>query len=151
MIIATFILVATYWLDLNLFDLGFQAILHLESDKFDETVSAIFVIILGWTLDHLRARRKARQLAEMDAQRLRVLHSTMRTVLDLFNNFLNNMQLFRLEAEESPLSVESLKLFDDLIFETADKLKALGNSDSVVEYEMANGPGIQPAGLTRNL
>jgi hypothetical protein len=69
----------------------------------------------------------------------------MTTVQDLVNNFLNNMQLFRMEAEDGPLSSESLKLMDELIFETADKLKSLGDSRSVDEYEMTVGTGIRPS------
>jgi hypothetical protein len=67
----------------------------------------------------------------------------MRTVQDLVNNFLNNMQMFRLEAEDGPLSAESLQLFDTLIFETSEQITALGASEAVREIQMASGIGIQ--------
>ena len=138
------ILAGSWFSNLDLFDTGLREILRIENNELDEFASAFVLIVVGLVIDQLRERRVARRRAEIEEQRLRVLKATMRTVQDLVNNFLNNMQLFRMEAEDGPLSVESLKLFDDLINETAEKLKALGDSESVVEYKMASGIGIVP-------
>ena len=140
--IAVPILASIFFTNLDLFDSGLREILHIEDNEWDELGSAVLLIVIGLAIDRVRARQAAKRQSEIDAQRLRVLQATMRTVHDLVNNFLNNLQLFRLEAEDGPLSLESLKLFDDLIYETAEKLKALGDSDSAVEYEMASGVGI---------
>jgi hypothetical protein len=136
------ILATIFFTNLDLFDSGLREILHIEDNEWDEFGSAVLLIVIGLAIDRLRARQVAKRQSEIDAQRLRVLQATMRTVHDLVNNFLNNLQLFRLEAEDGPLSLESLKFFDDLIYETAEKLKALGDSESAVEYEMASGVGI---------
>ena len=76
-----------------------------------------------------------------EEQKLRVLKATMRTVHHIVNNFLNNLQLFRLEAE-GLLSDESLELFDSLVQQTAADLKKLGDLDTVREKQMAGGIGI---------
>jgi hypothetical protein len=141
---AVSILAGSWFSNLDLFDTGLREILRIENNELDEFVSAFVLIVVGLVIDQLRERRLARRRAEIEEQRLRVLKATMRTVQDIVNNFLNNMQLFRMEAEDGPLSVESLKLFDDLINETAEKLKALGDSESVVEYKMASGIGTVP-------
>jgi len=141
-LIAASILIAIFFTNLNLFDLGLNEVLRMENDKVDEIATAALLIVIGLGIDLVRARRVARRHAEINEQRLCVLQATMRTMHDLVSNFLNNMQLFRMEAEDGALSVESLELFDELIYGTAAKLKALGNSESVVEYEMASGVGI---------
>jgi len=80
-------------------------------------------------------------------ERLRVLRATMRTVNDIVNNFLQNMQLFKLETEEkNALEPESLALMDSIIQETAAKLKKLGDLDSTPEMKMAGGIGIDYEG-----
>ena len=126
----------------NIFDTGLRELLHIENDELDELVTAFLLMIAGFVIDVFRARGFARRQSEIDEHRLQVLQATMRTVQDLVNNFLNNMQLFRMEAEEGEITPESLKVFDNLIFETAAKLKALGDLESVVEYKMAPGAGI---------
>ena len=144
LLLAVSILAGSLFWNLDLFDLGLREILRIENNKWDEFASAFVLIITGLVIDQLREQRVARRRSEIEQQRLRVLKATMRTVQDIVNNFLNNIQLFRMEAEDGPLSVESLKLFDDLINETAEKLKALGDSELVIEYRMASGIGIVP-------
>jgi HAMP domain-containing protein len=83
-----------------------------------------------------------RHHAEVEAQRLRVFRATMTTVHDLVNNFLANMQLIRLEAEDR-LPQETLDLFDQLIEDNAAELRLLGDLEVVREKEMAVGTGIE--------
>jgi len=77
---------------------------------------------------------------EVKEERLKVLQATMRTVNDIVNNFMNNVQLFRLIAEKkNALDPEELALMDSIIQETATKLKKLGDLDSTPEKQMAGG------------
>jgi hypothetical protein len=135
-------------LNIDLFNAGVGALTRMESGKLDDIVIACIVLVIGLSVNlHLARQREKQQLerqqAEIEDHRLRVLQATMRTVQDLVGNFLNNMQLVRMEAENGTLSPESLELFDDLIFETAEKLKALGDSEDVQETQMASGTGIR--------
>jgi len=85
----------------------------------------------------------ASQRLEVQKERVKVLHATMRTVQDIVNNGLNSLQLVRLEAEEKKaLDPETLSLMDQIILETSDKLNKLGSLDAVPEVEMAIGTGI---------
>ncbi len=84
-----------------------------------------------------------RKKLEVQEERLKVLRATMRTVHDIVNNFLNNLQLFQLEAEEkNALEPESLALMDSIIRDTTAKLKKLSDLDSIPEKQMAGGIGI---------
>jgi hypothetical protein len=60
---------------------------------------------------------------------------TKETVLqmhDIINNFLNNLLLFKIEAEESnSISPESLELFDNLIQKAAENVRKLGEEAMV--------------------
>ena len=82
-----------------------------------------------------------RQAAEVEAQRLHVLKATMRTVHDIVNNFLNGLQLVTLAAGDA-LPPAAAELLDTLTQDTAAKLKALGDLESVPEKQMAAGVGI---------
>ena len=65
----------------------------------------------------------------------------MRTVQDIVNNCLNELQLVRLEAE-GQVSQESLALFDEAIRETSAKLTTLGDLEAYTENQMAAGTGL---------
>jgi PAS domain S-box-containing protein len=79
--------------------------------------------------------------AQLQLTRLNVLRATMRTVQDIVSNALTSLQFMRIEAEPC-ISRQSLNLFDQIVEDTAAKLKALGDLQDVVQTEMAIGQGI---------
>jgi PAS domain S-box-containing protein len=99
--------------------------------------------VLGVNMDISGRKSLEEQLreAQRHAERLGVLKATMRTVQDIVSTALTSLQLFRFEAEPH-VSAESLKLFDQIIRETAAKLKTLGDLENVAETDMAMGKGI---------
>jgi two-component system, cell cycle sensor histidine kinase and response regulator CckA len=89
-----------------------------------------------------QAEAEMRRLnAEIQRQRLRVFKATMTTVHDIVNNFLNSLQLIRLESE-GRLPVELLTLFDGMIAQAAMELRTLGDLETINEKEMEIGTGI---------
>ena len=101
--------------------------------------SGATVRMIGMMQD-ISERRQAQR--EIDAQRLKVLKATMRTVQDIVGNFLTNVQLFQAEAE-GKLPPASLAELETLVQETADRITALGNLEEVQEVPMAIGTGIR--------
>jgi PAS domain S-box-containing protein len=81
-------------------------------------------------------------LARIEVARLNVLKATMRTVQDIVSNALMSLQLFRPDTVPH-VSAQSLELFDQIIAETAEKLKAIGDLKQVIETKMVTGPGIK--------
>jgi PAS domain S-box-containing protein len=92
-------------------------------------------------------RRKLQ--ARLEAERLRVVQVTMRTVHDIVNNCLNQLQLLRLDAE-GKVPLESLVLFDQAIKETSMKLNAMGDLQAYAETQMAIGTGLDTKDLFQN-
>lgn len=93
----------------------------------------------------LARQSELRELAhdsEIREQRLRVMQATMRTVQHIVNNFLNNLQLFRLDAE-GLVDEASLKLIDTLSHQVATELTALGNLTETPEIESCVGVMIE--------
>lgn len=113
---------------------------YLEHFEIDEFLIAGAGITSGLLLDLILNRRQKERYIELQEQRLRVLRATMRTVQDIVNNFLNNLSLFRLEAEDrGALSESSLQTMDSLIQETSARLNALGELQDTPEKPMAGG------------
>lgn len=87
-----------------------------------------FAVLVAITYALLRWKLRA---AELAAQRriaqTEALRVTITTVLDIVNNALNNLQLFRMKADESnTLAPDELALFDQIIDETSRRLRELG-------------------------
>jgi signal transduction protein with GAF and PtsI domain len=79
--------------------------------------------------------------SRLQAERLRVVQVTMRTVQDIVNNCLNQLQLLRLSAE-GHVPEESLLLFDQAIREASAKLSAVADIKTFTEKRMAVGQGL---------
>ncbi|HEV7676753.1 MAG TPA: PAS domain-containing protein [Candidatus Angelobacter sp.] len=107
--------------------------------KHDGSAGHYEVIVEDFT-----ERRKLE--AGLEAERLRVVQVTMRTVHDIVNNCLNQLQLLRLDAE-GKVPLESLMLFDQAIQETSIKLNAMGDLQKYAEMKMAIGTGLDTEGL----
>ena len=113
-------------------------LMTIADQKIAGIIAAVVLIALGLCLDVFAAAQRARREAEIQAQRLSVFKATMRTVHEIVNNALNEMQLFRLDAE-GVMPEKSLSSFDDLIKRTAAQVKALGDLESTPEGESPIG------------
>jgi len=130
--------------DIDLVKLNVEFFKRIEPHEIDDVVISTGLMIVGLAIDQVVSRRREKKDAEMQTQRLHVLKATMRTVQDIVNNFLNNLLLFRIEAEQA-FSPESLEQFDDLVQGTSAKLKALGDLDAITEIQTGGGAAIEYA------
>jgi len=113
-------------------------------------VVSLIAMVFARQSDHERSLRREmeeRHAVELQREQLRVVHVTMRTVHDIFNNCLNQLQLLRIDAEGHVPS-ESLTLFDFAVKDAAARLKALSDMPVFAEAPMAIGSGLDE-GVTR--
>ena len=116
----------------------------IERHRADDILTGLTSVLVGLAIDRVlsRQRRRKRQQDEIEAQRLRTLRATMRTVHDIVNNFLNNLMLFEIPAQDDAPH-RSLNTIEELIQHTSQELRALGDVESVVEQSLAIGIGIE--------
>ena len=131
-VLAVVLVLVVAFTDIDLVRLNLKLLEEIEKNKVDDLLVAFALVVVGLLIEVFVARQRKKRETEIQEQRLRVLKATMRTVHDLVNNFLNNMQFFRLETEDA-LSPEAAELFDKVIQETSAKLKALGDLQSTPE------------------
>lgn len=131
-VLAAILALASVLTHFDLFALLLEVLAQIKRYKMDKLAMPLAVILVGCLIDRMIVRPREKQAAEIQAQRLRVLKATMRSVHHLVNNFLNGLQLFRLDAEDI-LPPESLALFDELVRDTAAQLQVLGDLDATPE------------------
>ena len=147
LVFAALQLAAVFTFDLDLFELVLIPLEKLEAYELDEIVLVLLIVGAGLLFDLAAARARQQRHLEVQEQRLRVLKATMRTVHDIFNNFLQNLQLFEREARSSEaLSAASQEHLGELITRTAHQLRRLGDLEDTPEIEMAGAIGIDLEG-----
>jgi len=144
------IVLAASLTDFDLIKLDLKILDGIEEHQVDDIFVGFALLFAGVALDRwLSNRRKRRQVA-LAEERLRILNATMRTVQDVVNNLLNNIQFFRTEAEGvSP--EETLNHLDVVIEQAVKQIRSPGNLDEVREKQMASGVGIDYAAKPRNV
>jgi len=115
-------------------------------NHLDELLAAVLTVLAGIGIDGVAARKRKDRETEIQGHRLMVFRATMRSVHELVNDVLQQMQVFRMEAE-GLMPEETLKSFDDLIHRTADELQALGNLESTPEIDTPFGRSIDHKGI----
>ena len=129
---AAILTLTSLFTNFNFFKLVIKCFEFIEAYNIADFAIPVVLILTGLLIDLSLTRRKEKREAEIQEQRLRVLKATMRTVQHIVNNDLNNLQLFRLEAEDQ-LSTESLMLLDEVLQDTSTKLRALGDLETTPE------------------
>jgi hypothetical protein len=139
-------LILTALADIDLVKLDLKLLDGIEKHQVDDVLVGLTLIFVGLVIDRVLSRRRKQKYhqAEIEAQRLRTLKATMRTVQDIVNNFLNSLLLFEIPAKDV-ISRGSLDTIEELIQDTYQKLKALGDLESVREIPIATGVGIEYA------
>ena len=125
---------------INVFELPAASVVGIEQSEIGEIAIAFLLVIPAFFIDRVVARERAHE-AQFQAEQLRVVRMTIRTVQDIVNNNLNQLQLLRMEAD-GVVPTETLELFDAAIQDTAAQLTALGNMDVFTETTMETGQGV---------
>ncbi len=108
------------------------------------TVVGFIALVFARQSEHERQLRRdleQRHALQLRAEQLRVVQVTMRSVQDIVNNCLNQLQLLRMDAEDH-VPAESVELFDRAIRDAAAQLKALGDVEAYAEKQMEIGPAL---------
>jgi len=135
-----FILFAmTKVLNFDLFEKVLIFLKRIENYEADELLMYSFLLLFGIITDLLRVKASTNRTIEIQNQRLQTMQATMVTVQDIVGNALNGLQILRLRSKAgNGFSKEDLKEFDRLIYDTADKINRLRNTDSVTFKKVAD-------------
>jgi hypothetical protein len=142
--LGTGLILSAVFTDIDLVRINLNLLEFVHRREVDDLLTGLALMLAGLAVDRLlsRNRRRRRQHAEIEAQKIRTHKATMRTVQDIVNNFLNNLMLFEMPAKDN-MPPGSLDTVEELIQHTARQLRSLGDLESVVETSLAAGIGIE--------
>ncbi len=119
----------------NLFDLDpFDNLVHLfhsvEQYEIDEIFIAAVIFLIFLVTDLILRQRD--QKVEME--KVKVYRAMLSSAHHILNNFLNQMQLFKMTADSTPgFDEDVLALYNSIIEEATQQIEALSNVSEISE------------------
>ena len=118
----------------DIFEQFLGALEKFERFEIDEILIPVVIFGVFASIDMVR-RLKANQ---MEREKIKIYEAMISATHHILNNFLNQMQLFKMTAEETPdFDPEVLSLYDQIIGETSTQIGALSSITRIDEVSIS--------------
>ena len=128
--IAVLVAVLSNTIDLDPFDrlVGFFS--SVEKYELDEIFIAGVIFLVFMAVDLLIRQRNRK----IEREKIKVYEAMISSAHHILNNFLNQMQLFKITAQETPgFNKDILAMYDMIINEASSQIKALSSISEISE------------------
>ncbi len=114
----------------DLFENVIKVFESLERFEIDEIVIPVCILLIFAFIDQTRRQGSHK----IEIEKVMIYKAMMSSTHHILNNFLNQMQLFKMTAENTPdFDTEILSLFDMVIKDTSEQIEALGSITNIDE------------------
>jgi len=105
----------------------------IEKLKFDEFIIPLLIFGLFFVLDmHRRVKR-----IKLENAKLNIYKAMLSSSHHILNNFLYQMDIFKITAEDTPgFDAKVLAYYEDIISNTSDQIHSLSNVPTIDEYSI---------------
>ncbi len=139
--IAISILITSLVFDVDIFEQLVNLVLRLEQYEIDELIIPLVIFLIFAFVDIFKRNR----INNVNTEKLKIYSAMMSSTQHILNNFLNQMQLFKLTAEDTPkFNPEVLALYDEIIDEASMQITALGNVHHIDEIAIQEAVAPKP-------
>lgn len=130
LLISLSVFIGSALFDLDLFEKSLAFFHSFERFEIDELVIPCFILLLFLCLDIRRRQR----LDHVEREKGKIYKAMLFSTEHILNNFLNEMQVFKMTAEDTEnFDPEILNLYDDVIHESSTQIDALANITHINE------------------
>lgn len=135
LVISVITWVVTIAFELDLFERMNSVLEDVEEYEIDELIIPLFIFSFFTLADSIRRRK----YKTVELEKIKIYRAMMASTHHILNNFLNQMQLFKMTADRTPgFSPEILSLYEQIISEASRQIEDLGNITSISESEIEN-------------
>lgn len=135
LVISVLIYLVTIIFGLDLFERSLYALESVERYEIDEFIIPTMIFSFFVFLDSIKRQRHKK----VELEKIKIYRAMMASTHHILNNFLNQMQLFKMTADRTPgFSPEVLALYEQIIDEASTQIEALGNITSISEASIEN-------------
>lgn len=127
--------------DVDFFEQLVNLVHSLEKYEIDELFIPLVIFLIFAFVDMFKRNR----INNVNSEKLKIYIAMMSSTQHILNNFLNQMQLFKLTAEDTPkFNPEVLALYDEIIDEASMQITALGNVHHIDEASIQEAVAPKP-------
>jgi hypothetical protein len=102
----------------------------MERYEIDEFIIPLFVFLVFTCLDLLKRQKQNK----INQEKLSIYKAMLSSSHHVINNFLNQMQIFKITAEDTPeFDPDILKLYEGIIEKASEQIDSLGSITSINE------------------
>ncbi|MEO9869486.1 hypothetical protein [Ekhidna sp.] len=124
--------------DLDLFEKLVFLMEKLENFEFDEAIIPFF-LFSAFSLAHFQKRKRK---TETEKQKAKVYIAMLSSAYHILNNFMNQMQIFKVTAQETPeFDQEVLSYYDKIMKEAQELLHNLSTISKIDEDSINESVG----------
>ncbi len=144
--VSVVVLVITIITDLDLFEILVSIIKRFEANEIDEYIISIIIFAFFVFYNLIKRQRSLK----IEVEKIKIYKAMMSSTHHILNNFLNQVQIFKMTAEETPgFDPEVLVLYDQIIESASAQIDALGNISNINEASIRKSVAPQPDTKTK--
>jgi len=139
--ISVVVLLIAIFFEVDLFEQLSYFLQSLEKYEVDEFIIPIAIVVAFTLFDLIRRQRSQK----IELEKIKIYQAMMSSTHHILNNFLNKMQLFKMEAEDNPgFNPDILTFYDKIIEDASMKIDALGRVTNINESSIHAAVTPQP-------
>ncbi len=116
--------------ELDLFEKCIFLLEGLEKFELDEIIIPVFIFFIFLLLN----KRRRLKAVKLENEKLKIYKAMLSSSHHILNNFVQQMDLFKITAEETPgFDDEVLSFYEDIINATIDQINSLSNVEKIDE------------------
>ena len=133
LIIAAIVALLSHLIDLDPFDRLADAFEKVEQYEIDEIFIVVLIIFAFLTADLLIKQRRRK----VEKEKVKVYRAMIFSAHHILNNFLHQMQVFKITAEHTPdFDPQILAMFDKIMEDASEQIQALSNVSEITEQSI---------------
>ncbi len=133
LIVSIFVYVTTIALDLDLFEQFLLLLKNIEQYEFDELIVPLVVFFIFLYLD----TRRRSKIIQVENEKLKIYKAMLISSHHILNNFIYQMDIFKLTAEDTPgFDAQTLAFYEDIVSNTSHKINSLSNLTTIDEFSI---------------
>ena len=122
------------WCETEPFEVVVRFLKSAERYELDEFFIGFFIFLCFLVVDLLRRQKQQKMEKKIEKEKITIYTAMLSSAHHILNNFLNQMLLFKITAENTPgFDKHILSLFDTVMDEADQQIKKLGDITEITE------------------
>ncbi len=133
LVLSIFIYVTSIVLELELFEKAIALLASIEQFEFDEMIIPVIIFFIFLLID---TRQNAKKV-KMENAKLNIYKAMLFSSHHILNNFIYQMDIFKITAEDTPgFDVKVLAFYEEIISNASHQINSLSSLTTIDEFSI---------------